>query len=1064
VLLAGEAPDWIAKIADFGLLKDMDATQGLTGGGIGLGSPGYMAPEQYTDAANVTHLADLFSAGAVLFELLAGRRAFPGGTVVEQFRAAAQCEYTEPERVAPGLPPGRYAAIRRALVPEPSRRIQSATEMLILWTSPPEVDGMDTTMWLPEATVSVPALTVPIDSIDFTRPRAGNLPPRMETFVGRVEALHQLSDLLKAGRRLLSILGPGGSGKTAFAQFHAHRVAGDLPGGAWFCDCAEARGLDDFLAVVGGAMDLPTTGADPVARLADSLRLRGPSLVILDNLEHLIDDVGGVVAGWVARAPDLQVLVTSRIPLRQPGEQLLPLGPLDCPPPYGELWTELPRYAAIQLFVARAREVMPKFELSASNADDVAAIVRELDGMPLAIELAAARVRMMAPRTILQRLNRRFDLLRGHAREADDKVSTLRGAIDGSWELLSPPQQRALGQCSVFGGQFSLDAAEAVIDAGRGTWTVDVLEALVDHSVIRRVEADGETRFALPATIRAYAEERLGGDPGDREAAELRHGAFYAASVARREDLEGPDGVLALRRLALDRDNLQSAAERALGRGDATLALPLASALASLAAVYGPVKGVLELVNRAARLPGLGPADRALLALRRAELLVTAGSPDAAAATLEHATPTAEASGDPVLMADLLGELGIARRHLRRFDEADAALERARELHLELGLRAAAAIDRLNQGNVAYARQDLATAARWFEQAMLELRRYGNRRNLGVAQGNLGTVQVRSGDAEAARRSLEEALASLDGAGDRRAEGTHRLTLGVLERREGRLDEAAAHFAAALTIARQLGDQRLLGRALAGSAQVATERGQHSVALDGLRPALDLHRQSGNRRSEALTWGNVGDALLAMGRPDEAVGELKGAVALCAEIGLVGPRGAFLGALGEALARTGDARGATAIFEVGERLLIEADEPTEHGKLLARRGRFLAALGARRQAELDLEELDRLATSTGGGRDVELTRSAAALRAVLAGGGGRVDSRHAPHPPRPPDARRRSRDAPGLRAASRARARGPLGRRRLDLDPAGSHRGLPRSSRSARARLRPRSSRTASPW
>ena len=281
----------------------------------------------------------------------------------------------------------------------------------------------------------------------------------------------------------MSVLGFGGIGKTRLVTRYGRSCLGEFPGGVWFCDLAPARSLDGVVSVVAQGLGVPLGRDDPVVQLGHAIAGRGRCLVILDNFEQVMRHAQTTLGRWLDRAEQACFVVTTREVLGLPGEDVLALPPL--PPADG-----------IVLFVQRAKTARSDFDPGTQDQPAIAPLVNLLDGLPLAIELAAARVRVMQPRLLLQRMSERFKLLVSKGGRLD-RQSTLRAAFDWSWDLLPPHEKAALAQLSVFEGGFTLEAAEAVIDLAAfddAPWTVDAIDALVDKSFVR---PRGEDRFDL---------------------------------------------------------------------------------------------------------------------------------------------------------------------------------------------------------------------------------------------------------------------------------------------------------------------------------------------------------------------------------------------------------------------------------------------------------------------------------------------------------------------------------------------------------------------------------------
>jgi predicted ATPase/class 3 adenylate cyclase len=406
----------------------------------------------------------------------------------------------------------------------------------------------------------------------------GNLPLQVSSFVGRDGDLARVRDALDLSR-VVTLTGVGGVGKTRLAMQVAADVLPRFPDGAWLCELAAVREPDRVVDTVAGVFRVsPRPGVGLAESLVAFFRDQ-TILLVLDNCEHLLRPVAALVAMLEAGCPDLRVLATSREGLNVRGEQILVVPSLEIPDGTADVAT-LRECDGVRLFVDRARAQVETFTIDADNAEGVAQVCRRLDGVPLAIELAAARISAMSPAEIAERLDRRFRLLRGGERAAIERHQTLRAAVDWSYELLSEPEQRLLARVSVFAGGFTLDAVEEVcegdpIDADD---VVDLLTNLVARSLVV-AEPGARTRYRLLETIRQYGEERLA-EAGEIDEVRRRHVDFYAgfAEIAGAA-LFGPQQLEWGARFATEHDNLHAAMAFAVDTGDVARALRLLKAV-----------------------------------------------------------------------------------------------------------------------------------------------------------------------------------------------------------------------------------------------------------------------------------------------------------------------------------------------------------------------------------------------------------------------------------------------------------------------------------------------------
>jgi predicted ATPase/class 3 adenylate cyclase len=672
--------------------------------------------------------------------------------------------------------------------------------------------------------------------------RRGNVPGETGEFIGRREELGLLRRCFEEGARLVTLLGPGGMGKSRLATRFGNLQldAGTWTGGVWLCGLTEASTVDDICHAVGHALGVALTregeDSDPAERLGRALAGRGDVLLLLDNVEHVAHHMPATLGRWRTLAPRARFLITSREALQLPEEQVVDLEPLHVPAEDETRPERLALSDAVRLFVHRARAVRGTFELTAEEAPLVADIVRKLDGIPLAIELAAARANMLGVLQIHQRLSRRFELLRGGRRDGSARQSTLWGAIDWSWALLEPAERVVLAQCSVFRGGFSLEAAEAVLMFPPGGPDVlEILHSLRSKSLLRAYAPDGlpgELRLGMYESIRQYASSRLA-ERGEGAMLAARHADCYLVKARRLSGrMRGEGGELVFRRLALERENLLAACDNALA---------------------------------------VVPASAS--ALERALGVLVALEPDVTAR----------------------GPVGITLPRL------DRALELSASVEVEPQLRAEALAVRgrthLGAGQLAAAWKDL-DAARTTFQALGALER--EKRVL----VDLCIVARDQGDMGLAWELVQRAQ-GLPSAGDRWLDAYAVGNLGILELGRHGAGAALAPLCSALELFRETGDVAFEVGFLTNYAMALCEAGGTSEAVHLLDEALEKASRVGDRSGQALARVNLGCCLLDVGRAAEAREHLEDTVRMGRQLGMRLLEGVSLGELGRALVALG---------------------------------------------------------------------------------------------------------------------------------------------------------------
>ncbi|MGW5673268.1 ATP-binding protein, partial [Micromonospora sp. NPDC003776] len=462
--------------------------------------------------------------------------------------------------------------------------------------------------------------------------RPGNLRAPLTTFVGRDAELRRLAGQLRDGR-LVTLVGPGGAGKTRLATTLAGVLADAHPGGAWLVELAAVTDPADVPQVVVRALGLREAGLlegpgprDLLDQLVEAFSV-APALLVLDNCEHLVDAAARLVDELLGRCPELRIVATSREPLGIVGEALCPVPPLALPAPAATL-AEAVESPAVQLFVNRASAVRPGFAVTDANVAAVCEVCRRLDGLPLAIELAAARTRTLPVEELAARLSDRFRLLTGGSRTAMPRHRTLRAVVAWSWDLLESDERRLAQRLAVFPGAVTPESAARLCELSPAIVppALDLLSALVDKSLLQRLDGP-RPRYRMLETIREYGLERLA-EQDEVGAARRAHAEYFLELSERAEPrLRGPEQIVWLPRLAAERENLLAAFHFACDTGDAAVAVRLAAAVSPLWTVQGNHVEAAAWLRPVLELPGEAPpaARRAATAAYLFNTVLTGG-------------------------------------------------------------------------------------------------------------------------------------------------------------------------------------------------------------------------------------------------------------------------------------------------------------------------------------------------------------------------------------------------------------------------------------------------------
>jgi predicted ATPase/class 3 adenylate cyclase/Tfp pilus assembly protein PilF len=689
-----------------------------------------------------------------------------------------------------------------------------------------------------------------------------NLPEQVSSFVGRERELAEIRELLNTAR-LVTLTGPGGSGKTRLALHVAAEQVDGSGDGVWLVELAALADPGLVAAKVGNVLGVPEDAGLPVLEtLVDALRDHR-TLLVLDNCEHVIDATAKLADALLRSCPGVQLLATSREPLGVSGEHLFGVPTLRVPDADESDLEKVAGSEAVRLFVERAAQRKAGFHVDTANAELVLRICRRLDGIPLAIELTAARVRSLSLADIETHLDERFRLLTSGPRTALPRQQTLRASIDWSWDLLNGAEQIVLARLGVFAGSWDLDAAQVVAATGDiEAWEVlDHLSALVDKSLVQIDEASETVRYRLLETVRSYATAKLTERVGDElilvRAAHRDHYLALAETAARH--LLSHAQIEWLDRLELEHDNLRAALAYSLPDRDPEPGLRLAVALWWFWLFSGyAIEGVEALTALLARADTQTPnlsRGRALVTL--AGLLADSDN-ETAGARSEEALAIGRAEHDDALTVDALSMLSWVRY---RQGDLDGSLELA---HAGLAIARTLGDDYLvarllnNRGAALNEQGDSAAAQACYEEARTLFRQSGNRIQASWVLSNLGYCRLSDGDFVAARAHLTEALAAPRTGRYNRSEGFAAFNLGLVELLDHNLAAAHELFARTVRTGRSIGDPASVADGLFGLALTTTPRdagraatihGAADAARDELGMTLE-HLEAGLRDAD----------------------------------------------------------------------------------------------------------------------------------------------------------------------------------------------------------------------
>lgn len=816
------------KVLDFGLAKKISAElrdasgQFMTQAGIIVGTASYMSPEQ-ARGLEIDARTDIWSLGVCLYEMLTGTQPFTGETSTDTLASILTREPIAPRRLHGEIPADLERIVLKTLQKDRNERYPSASDLLadlkpLQFRIEFEAeagkdfheprDTEEQTRGFDSATTEIALARITEEALKNESSRPNNLAKYHSSIIGRETEAKAISDMLADGEiRLVTLTGVGGTGKTRLSQAVARRLLYDFSDGVFFIELASITQPELVASSIGQPLGIKDEGGRPVLEILKEFLKDRRMLLVLDNFEQVVA-AAPAIAELLSATNKLKILVTSRFVLNIKAEREFGVPPLVSPSPgVMESLDEMGKNEAVRLFVERARAVKPSFTLTEENARKVAEICARLDGLPLAIELAAARIKILSPSAILEKLQDRLKFLTGGSRDLPARHQTMHDAVEWSYDLLTELEKTMLRRLSVFSGGFRLDAAEfiALSSETQDSPVFELVGSLVDKSFLfRRDELDEEPRFRMLEVVRDYALAKLE-ESGEAIDARQKHAEYFVSLGEQAEPfVQASQSPEWLNRLEEEHDNLRAVMQWSL-ENDPPLAVRLAVAVRNfwllhshLTEGYGWLKAALESSS------GHPPAE---------------------------------------LRFKLMNGLGLAARFRGDYETARKAYADGLAAGKEAGDKQGIALSSRGLGLVAMQQGDRTAASEYFEAGLSISRELADKFGVAISLSFLGDLARTEGDFQRARPMIEESLELFRELDNKSAMSDSLNNLGAAAFGSGDHESARRYFAEAAHIARDLGNKITISCSLDGFAALAVENADYARAAR-LSGAADALRES----------------------------------------------------------------------------------------------------------------------------------------------------------------------------------------------------------------------------